>query len=232
MLNINNNCCFLTPDVVFSCCRRICQGMPRCSNKSLVTAMQRFVRAVGEMEETILVPCRLKDLTIGDCEDDMLKMNNNNNTCSSMHLHRRGSINVPPVNTDLFTLYSTVNTVKKDLLWGSEIEETSTTTATTTATTPVVSATTLGTKKGHVRRPSNVSTASTISDSSDSEAGNENDSGIETEDTRASAELDYAMQVEKEFRKNLNGLYRSLRDMTVTANYLTQRYQKDVGGGV
>ena len=137
---------------------------------------------------------------------------------------------MPPVNTDLFTLYATVNTVKKELLWGSEIEETSTTPVVSAAPTTTTT-TTLTTKKGHVRRPSNVSTASTISDS-DSEAGNENDSGIETEDTRATADLDYAMQVEKEFRKNLNGLYRSLRDMTITANYLTQRYQKDVGGGV
>lgn len=83
--------------------------------------------------------------------------------------------------------------------------------------------------KGHVRRPSTASVASsnstnTLSDS-ESELSNENDSGIESEChvTDKSAELS------KQYRTHLLGLYRCLEQMTDAANYLTARYQSDIG---
>lgn len=85
--------------------------------------------------------------------------------------------------------------------------------------------------KGHIRRPSTVSTistnsaASTISDT-DSEVSNENDSGIESESNQ---ERDKSIELAKQFRTHLHGLYKCLEQMTDAANYLTARYQNDVG---
>lgn len=85
--------------------------------------------------------------------------------------------------------------------------------------------------KGHIRRPSTASmmstasAASTISDN-ESEISNENDSGIESESTH---EKDKSDQLAKQFRTHLLGLYKCLGQMTEAANYLTVRYQSDVG---
>lgn len=85
----------------------------------------------------------------------------------------------------------------------------------------------------HQRRPSTGSLISTHSMTSmsmsdtDSEAGNENDSGIE--DGNA---VDPTLQVAANFRKHLMGLHKSLEQITQAASYLTQRYQHDVGGNV
>lgn len=88
--------------------------------------------------------------------------------------------------------------------------------------------------KGHIRRPSTVSitssnSISTLSDDSESEISNENDSGIESEGNH---EHDKSVELSKQFRSHLLGLYKCLEQMTDTANYLTARYQSDVGGNV
>lgn len=88
--------------------------------------------------------------------------------------------------------------------------------------------------KGHVRRPSTVSVASsnsstsTISDSESEVSSNENDSGIESE---GKENKDKSLDVAKQFRTHLLGLYNSLEQMTEAANYLTARYQSDIGAG-
>lgn len=84
--------------------------------------------------------------------------------------------------------------------------------------------------KGHVRRPSTASVASsnsatTLSDS-DSEISTENDSGIESECKHGT---DKSHDLAKQYRKHLLGLYRCLEQMTDAANYLTARYQSDIG---
>lgn len=87
--------------------------------------------------------------------------------------------------------------------------------------------------KGHVRRPSTVSVASsnsstsTISDCESEVSSNENDSGIESENQK---EKDRSLEVARQFRTNLLGLYKSLEQMTEAASYLTARYQSDMGG--
>ena len=85
----------------------------------------------------------------------------------------------------------------------------------------------------HQRRPSTGSLVSTHSMTSmslsdtDSETGNENDSGIE--DGNA---VDPTVKIALNFRRHLTGLHKSLEQMTQAASYLTQRYQHDVGGNV
>jgi hypothetical protein len=86
------------------------------------------------------------------------------------------------------------------------------------------------TLKGHARRPSTVSmsssnSTSTLSDS-ESEISNENDSGIESETNQL---VDKSTELARQFRIHLIGLHKSLEQMTEAANYLTARYQSDVG---
>lgn len=112
------------------------------------------------------------------------------------------------------------------------------------------------TSKGHVRRPSTASMASiaSVSQLSDSESdiSNENDSGVESESNKNSsgsdsnstssedgdvqnkkpAHADKATELAKRCRRHLNGLYQCLEQMTEAANYLTARYQSDIGGPV
>lgn len=71
--------------------------------------MERFVRTVSEMEETILVPSRLLDLAVGDTNDSI---------CQKVG----GKLNVKDnfYNTDLYRLYTIVNQMKVELLWSQE----------------------------------------------------------------------------------------------------------------
>lgn len=159
---------------------------------------------------------------------------------------------------ELFSLYNMLNGVKVDLLWGRNSEEqpeeiqnqldnenkTSASSATvpsannnstltgcdTTTTNANNSNSSTKDAKGHARRPSTASVASsnsatTLSDS-DSEISTENDSGIESE---CKHETDKSRDLAKQYRKHLLGLYRCLEQMTDAANYLTARYQSDIG---
>lgn len=156
----------------------------------------------------------------------------------------------------LYTVYTMLNKMKTDLLWGRNqdlVDEAAAAEAKSQASSVkveavaaapiVVAAATTGKAeepakaqevKGHIRRPSTVSmassnssTGSSISDGdSESEISNENDSGIESENQQ---HTDKSEELAKQFRMHLNGLYRTLEQMTEAANYLTARYQSDVG---
>ncbi|KAG5900247.1 hypothetical protein JTB14_018228 [Gonioctena quinquepunctata] len=176
--------------------------------------MEKFVKTVNKMDETILVPCRLMDQKVGDEQDPACQ---NPKTKSSHSVHQLFS------STDLFEIYSMLNGVKDNLLWCSQSQEAAKATSTTTPVT-----------KGHVRRPSSVSVTSTNSSTStlsdtDSESGsNEIDSGID--DT--AQEEGKVEKVAQDFRRHLHGLTNSIRQMTEAAQYLTWRYQYDIGGPV
>lgn len=140
---------------------------------------------------------------------------------------------------ELFKLYNMLNGVKTDLLWGRNNEEqpeeiemaqeqqNNSVSVITEQSTQTSNFDDSKDCKGHVRRPSTASVASatTISDS-DSEISSENDSGIESE---CKPETDKSRDLAKQYRKHLLGLYRCLEQMTDAANYLTARYQSDIG---
>lgn len=154
----------------------------------------------------------------------------------------------------LYSVYTMLNKMKTDLLWGrnQDIEEVIAAEVQAALAPPAPVATVKATEtgaakatggaageeaksevKGHIRRPSTVSmassnssTGSSISDDSESEISNENDSGIESENN---PHTDKSEELAKQFRTHLNGLYRTLEQMTEAANYLTARYQSDVG---
>lgn len=151
--------------------------------------------------------------------------------------------------SDLFNLYNMLNSVKVDLLWGRQDEAIesvenavaslvldSSSLATPEECDAASQANTIAVNnannvKGHIRRPSTASMMSTASASStisdnESEISNENDSGIESETQH---EQDKSDQLAKQFRTHLLGLYKCLGQMTEAANYLTSRYQSDVG---
>lgn len=157
--------------------------------------------------------------------------------------------------SSLHDVFLMLNKMKTVLLWGRNqdmIEEVEVKSSPATVTTNVAVAATaipVPTKtddpatataannkqdvKGHIRRPSTASMASSnsssgsmISDDSESEISNENDSGIESENNHNAEKSE---ELAKQFRMHLNGLYRTLEQMTEAANYLTARYQSDMG---
>jgi hypothetical protein len=248
-----------------NCLRRIARHDDQeFSNQSIINVIEKFVKTVNLMEETILIPSRLMDRQVGDESDPTTQQKQPHNR------KRKETVRDQLVNTDLFNLYNMLHNVKLDLLWSrntheespepteEELPEQTYNTATTTTVTAnvtkiannkpaeksqqsetvnketqkdVVSRTATPEIKGHNRRPSTVSVSSsnsassTISDS-DSEISNENDSGIESENQ---ADKDKTMEISRQFRSNLIGLYKSLEQMTEAASYLTARYQSDMG---
>lgn len=194
--------------------------------------MEKFVKAVNDMDETILIPCRLMDMKVSD-EDTGKEPN-------AQHKHKR-RLAKELNNTDLYSVYTMINGVKNELLWGqtqgqSQAAEAAANASEEAANAATTAATTTTTQtKGHIRRPSTVSVTSTNSTASsaasttsdtDSETGNENDSGVEGETE------DYTQMVSDKFRRHLHGLYHCLDHMTEAASYLTARYQSDIGGAV
>lgn len=241
-----------------NCLRRIARHDDQeFSNQSILNAMEKFVKTVNAMDETILVPCRLMDRKVGDATDTIPPAEQQHQKQHHSHHHgkkTKASIREALNTSDLFKLYNMLNVVKVDLLWGRqdavEEQQQQSASAVPMDTTPASdynkqksaspapaekelssdSGATNGSIKGHIRRPSTVSMASsnsgsTLSDS-ESEISAENDSGIESE---SNADQDKSDELAKQFRTHLLGLYRSLEQMTEAANYLTARYQSDVG---
>uniref|UniRef100_A0A1Q3F8A4 Putative thyroid hormone-inducible hepatic protein spot 14 n=1 Tax=Culex tarsalis TaxID=7177 RepID=A0A1Q3F8A4_CULTA len=246
-----------------NCLRRIARHDDQeFSNQSILNAMEKFVKTVNAMDETILVPCRLMDRKVGDATDTIppLDQQHHHHHHQKQHSHHgkkgKPSIREALNTSDLFKLYNMLNVVKVDLLWGRQdaVEEQQQQPQQTVSPTPMdttpaeykqksaspapaaeqksesTSSIESGRIKGHIRRPSTVSmassnSASTLSDS-ESEISAENDSGIESE---SNADQDKSTELAKQFRTHLLGLYRSLEQMTEAANYLTARYQSDVG---
>lgn len=204
-----------------NCLRRIARNDDtEFSNQSILNAMEKFVKSVNTMDETILVPCRLMDMKVGDEQDP---------SQPKKHVPKnKHTVQDNLQNADLFDVYNMLNSIKADLLWGAEETE-----ATPAPAAANPSSTHLSAGKGHARRPSTVSvastnsSASTISDS-ESETGNENDSGIE----EAPQEKDRTEQVAQNFRRHLQGLSRCIRQMTEAAQYVTSRYQQDIGSTI
>lgn len=206
---------------------------PEFSNASILNSMEKFVKTVSEMEETILVPSRLLDLSVGDTGDTICQNGKHGAT-----------IKDTLANTDLYRLYNIVNQMKLELLWSQkssdegqeeedrEIEENRRLKSTSSSSR----ASTENIRLGHARCPSTTSmqsvqsASSTISSSSDSDSdiGIENDSGLEIEETTDRL----ANLAAENFRRHLRGLHRSIKRMTQAAEYLTLRYQEDVGGSV
>lgn len=187
--------------------------------------MEKFVKTVNKMDETILVPCRMMDQKVGDENDPSSIQNPKSKSAHTVHQLLNSA--------DLFQLYNMLNGVKDGLLWG-QLEDADKTEKPTSGVTTSISSPVSMSIKGHIRRPSSVSVASTNSSAStisdtDSESGViENDSGIE-ETAQDEGKVD---KIAQDFRRHLHGITNSLRQMTEAAQYLTWRYQYDIAGPI
>lgn len=179
------------------------------SQQSVLSAMDRFVLAVDNMNETVMVPSRLMDMSADN-----------------------NKISPSPQSVDLHAFYTMLNSVKTELLWGmgcgqnldnNKKDRRLTTSSSSnsllmanngssTTTTPIAS-----------RRMSTVSSLSLSESETDTESCSESDSGLESFD-------DYSSTVARNFRYHLNGLYGVLQQLTDTADILTCKYQEEVGG--
>ena len=78
------------------------------SQQSVVFAMEKFSRAVANMDETVMVPCKLMDVPVGsDPELDT-------------RVPRRSRAMIRDMQSaDLHSLYTMLNSLKNELIWGS-----------------------------------------------------------------------------------------------------------------
>ncbi|XP_016981245.1 dentin sialophosphoprotein [Drosophila rhopaloa] len=261
-----------------NCLRRIARhDEQQFSKDSIVNVMEKFVKTVNIMDDTILVPCRLMDRQIGDSTDIIPATGKdstaNQLTQSSSAQGKRGAAHSKNVQdflsaSELFNLYNMLNSLKKDLLWTANQEDdeqhpqqqpnaTSNSASncnpseSKTESSGSPSTTASSSVKGHVRRTSTASMMSTNSVSnmsdSDSDISQENDSGLESDGNKSDnaqssdgsdivdvakskqGSGDKATELAQRCRRHLNGLYQCLEQMTEAANYLTARYQSDIG---
>jgi len=201
------------------------------SSQSVLCDMNRFIKTVNNMNETVMVPSRLLDLEI--------KPN------SKVPVMLRGG-------GDPYTFYNVLNSVKNDLIWGhtsnddddeddeGELSSSSSTSALAISSSSSTSA--LATRnwsdpntpptstgsinmKGHFRRQSTLSNIS-MNSTSDAESDGSSsvseggDSGVDPEDSTEA--------VTATLRNHLIGLQSCLSHLTSTASYITDRYQEEI----
>lgn len=153
--------------------------------------MERFVQTVEDMNETILVPCRLMDAKF----DQSIVQASEKDSSGNGKSGKLGAGGIDKAaagkrllatldGTDLFQFYSMLNTVKNSLMWGNHgqnqnprpVSNQSTNISTSSSASSVVSSSASSTSslsqvsqgqssevKGHARRPSTVSTTSSTS---------------------------------------------------------------------
>lgn len=177
-----------------------------CSQQSILSAMDRFVKSVLNMDSTVLVPSRLRDM---DIESNQLQQ-----IPSSL------------ANTDLHSFYLMLNDVKKELLWG---HATTTTTVASTNLVPISGRSSPRELK-HIRQPSDDSLGSlesTPSTCSDQDTDSEADSLQSVQSDRDSID-EHTSHLAAAFRLHLQGLHSILHELADSADYLSSRYQEEI----
>ncbi|XP_067631226.1 uncharacterized protein [Eurosta solidaginis] len=111
-----------------NCLRRIARhDEPQFSKDSIVNVMEKFVKSVKVMDDTILVPCLLMDRQVGDCTD-IIPAPGKNSTSNQHTLEHSGAhgkrnaahsknVNEFLSSSELFNLYNMLKVLKNDLLW-------------------------------------------------------------------------------------------------------------------
>ncbi|ESO98854.1 hypothetical protein LOTGIDRAFT_113945 [Lottia gigantea] len=84
----------------------MCSGIE--SQQSLVSALCKFVGAVKNMDEAVMIPSKLRDMEVGETDLAILEPNNNKSDLPKM-----------PTGADLYSFYSMLNTVKHEIISGS-----------------------------------------------------------------------------------------------------------------
>lgn len=185
-----------------------------CSQQSILYAMDRFVKSVHNMDATVLVPSRLRDMET---------------TCStSKHTPRVPS---PLANADLHSFYLMLNNVKKELLWGP---------GTVHPVRPTSHGFVVRNNSTSIERTSSVISSRDLKhsrQSSDDSLGSLGSTASSTSDTDSEADSlmtdrdnidDHTSHLSVAFRHHLQGLHSILHQLADSADYLSSRYQEEI----
>ncbi|XP_022701530.1 mid1-interacting protein 1-B-like [Varroa jacobsoni] len=189
-------------------------GEIRCSQQSILNSMERFVKSISNMDSTVLVPSRLRDLDA-----------------------TAGKVTPPAAvrSGDLHSLFTMLHDVKKELLWcapgssqNSNLHLLSGSRDTGSykvqhdfhhyshgSSLRVPSITPL--QGSHQLHLSTGSVASAISDGD-----------TDSESLCDFVENDYGVQLASTFRLHLQGLHSILHQLAESADFLSERYLEDI----
>ncbi|XP_053213831.1 mid1-interacting protein 1-like [Panonychus citri] len=193
--------------------------------------MDRFVKSVNNMNSTVLVPSKLRDMDI---------VGNKISSCT-------GSIPPCLANADMYSFYVMMNDVKEELLWGPSSISTFGGSFAPDGCCPTVRdksinctvgsnrlTTSLGSNMltggritgRHSRQPSadeSLGSLGSTASSSDLETDSEADSFVKDK------ELDDAtLHLAQAFRQHLQALHTILHQFADAADYLSLRYQEEI----
>ena len=141
------------------------------STTSILATMNSFVKAVNEMDETILIPSKLQDMEAGSLSKD--------GGDTSTALVSRSDFNNKDgdgMSPDMLAYYHTLNAIKTELVHGPNTDD-----------------------------------------------EDEDDEMTEQQ------QQDPSFQASKAFRHHLQGLFGVLKQLTGSAQFLTSRYQEEIG---
>lgn len=178
-----------------------------CSQQSVLSAMDRFVKAVNNMDSTVLVPSRLQDMEVSN-------ENSKFSRCLPTGLN----------NTDVYRFYIMLKDVKNELLWGP------------TAVPPAPSSVSSSGRSSpsstrvmkHVRQPSDDSLGST-GFPSDQETDSDIESVVTDRDSvDEQTPSSPGNHLASAFRHHLLGLHTILHELADSADYLSCRYQDEI----
>lgn len=196
-----------------------------CSQQSVLSAIDRFVRTVNNMDATVLVPSRLKDMEVQN---------------------RRKNCPPPPPglqhHQDLYSFYSMLKDVKNELLWGpTSLGSTlfpvaGSLSGMSSPRRPPMSmmsmsmsaGMTMGMTMGMMttpRQPSDDGLGSSTGCSSDQDTDSDFES-IMTD--RESMIMEQTSHLATAFRHHLHGLHAILHQLADSADYLSSRYQEEI----
>lgn len=164
--------------------------------------MQQFIQTVHEMEDTILIPRRLLDLTVNDLQDTIYLEDKYNSIVKAIW-----------PNTDLYHLYNIINQMKVEMLWSHDHMNNCHESEKDSA---------LIQRFKHIKNLSNTSMYSIkntgTSSNSESDVIIKNYSEMLNEDS--------ANTIIPSIKKHLHGLHFNIQKMTLAAEYLILTYQR------
>ncbi|GFS25299.1 Mid1-interacting protein 1 [Elysia marginata] len=80
--------------------------------QSLLHAIKNFVQAVDSMDETVMIPCRLRDIPVDTVADTAPEVNNNKAVISTHQL-----------NGDLYNFYVMLHAIRKEITVGPNLND-------------------------------------------------------------------------------------------------------------
>ncbi|XP_076331163.1 mid1-interacting protein 1-like [Tachypleus tridentatus] len=183
------------------------------SQQSLLSAMDRFVASMKNMEATVLVPSRLKDMDGESSEKQTPPM-------------------IVRFKTDLFSFYSMLNDVKNELLWGPALTH-----ETVSPSSRIIQGRLSGIQRPLQQVDETITTLGSTCSTSDTDSQGDSDMdslplGIPNEQENGLGLTVLGAQTARltnSFRYHLQGLQSILNQFSDSADYLSTRYQEDVG---